>query len=294
MLDEDLLYRMLVSQNVSEVSVCTFERLGEGQDNVVYAVNGNVAFRFPKSPLNERRLLREMAVLKKFAALLPLPVPNYRYSVRHPISSESGVYGFAGYELIPGHPLTDEVRRTTAWWRPGLLQFVRALHAIPVESARRLGVKTRTLSGLDEGATNWEDSLGALRADIRQLVKPILPEERTRRILDRFTAFLDDRRNFQVKPVLLHGDLTPAHLLTDALSCRITGVIDFGDCAIGDPVHDIWEELIPDFLADDNTIYNRWQFYRLANSMRNVVWRIRHASRVRVEEGVREIADGWC
>jgi aminoglycoside 2''-phosphotransferase len=36
-------------------------------------------------------------------------------------------------------------------------------------------------------------------------------------------------------PALLHGDLSPDHILDDATADRLTGIIDFGDACLGDP-----------------------------------------------------------
>jgi aminoglycoside 2''-phosphotransferase len=39
-------------------------------------------------------------------------------------------------------------------------------------------------------------------------------------------------------PVLLHADVAPGHVLFDARDGALTGVIDFGDLALGDPARD--------------------------------------------------------
>src|SRR5439155_24588353 len=47
--------------------------------------------------------------------------------------------------------------------------------------------------------------------------------------------FLGDPRHFAFSPVLCHGDFSSDHLLVDPTCGALTGVIDFGDVAIGDP-----------------------------------------------------------
>lgn len=39
-------------------------------------------------------------------------------------------------------------------------------------------------------------------------------------------------------PTLIHGDLSPDHFLTDPHLTSLTGIIDFGDAAVSDPVYD--------------------------------------------------------
>ena len=60
----------------------------------------------------------------------------------------------------------------------------------------------------------------------------------------------DDPTGF--RPALLHGDLSPGHVLYDPRAGLLTGVIDFGDVMIGDPAWDlvfIYEDYGLDFLA---------------------------------------------
>ncbi len=55
------------------------------------------------------------------------------------------------------------------------------------------------------------------------------------------------------QPVLLHGDLSPDHILWDPQAKRITGIIDFGDMQFGDPAWDFiyfWEDYNEAFLQD--------------------------------------------
>jgi Phosphotransferase enzyme family len=49
----------------------------------------------------------------------------------------------------------------------------------------------------------------------------------------------------------LHGDMSLDHVYIDPVSCRITGIIDFGDCQSGDP---LWDLIFDDFRMsfDDN------------------------------------------
>jgi len=47
------------------------------------------------------------------------------------------------------------------------------------------------------------------------------------------------RSNFMCRPVLRHGDFGPSNILFDQATCAISGVIDFGSAARGDPAVDV-------------------------------------------------------
>ena len=54
----------------------------------------------------------------------------------------------------------------------------------------------------------------------------------------RFQTYLENEDNFTYSPKLLHADLSLDHLLFDQNSQVLTGIIDFGDMKIGDPVYE--------------------------------------------------------
>jgi aminoglycoside 2''-phosphotransferase len=60
------------------------------------------------------------------------------------------------------------------------------------------------------------------------------------------------------RSVPLHCDIEPGHVLSDPLNGNLTGVIDFGDLAIGDPARDfiyIYEDFGPLLLRE---VLNRY------------------------------------
>ena len=74
---------------------------------------------------------------------------------------------------------------------------------------------------------------------------------------------MDDDRYFQFETVLIHGDFSSEHVLLDLAEKKVTGIIDFGDAAIGDPAYDLWESLLPYYNYDgDETFAERCRFYK--------------------------------
>lgn len=240
-----------------------------GWDNVVAVVNHEIVFRFPRRPEVARTLEIESRLLPELRKVVSLPIPHFEF-----ISQ-----GFVGYRLIPGEPLTKallqqadskEARRLAQQ----LAEFLSELHSFPLERAIELSVPH----------TPDRDLWASFYAEIRKHVfLPLLAVNERAWAQQLFESFLDNERNFQFKPVLLHGDFSPDHILFDRKTGRISGIIDFGDVRIGDPAYDFqlqenygeqfWQALLAQYkqrllLADarnklkiDETFFRRLEFY---------------------------------
>ena len=72
------------------------------QFNDILMVNGERIFRFPKTPREAAKLVRETALLRSLQSHVALPIPDPIYR-----SKETSSIGqvFMGYRLLPGEPL---------------------------------------------------------------------------------------------------------------------------------------------------------------------------------------------
>ena len=50
-----------------------------------------------------------------------------------------------------------------------------------------------------------------------------------------YEGYLGDSSNFDYRPTLIHGDLSPEHIIYDKSTRKVAGILDFGDVEIGDP-----------------------------------------------------------
>ncbi|HEX7123804.1 MAG TPA: phosphotransferase [Gemmatimonadaceae bacterium] len=171
-------------------------------------------------------LRREACVLVEIADSLPLEVPRPAYH------APRGCPPFSIHRMLVGTPLTEAVwnalpasaRERTA---REMGAFLRALHAIPTDRAAACRLRPRTARAL----------AAALRQMIGATVLPQLSSEAARRLQDLLAA--ESSRNSPSPPVLLHADFSPGHVLIDDDSGAITGIIDFGDCALGERARDL-------------------------------------------------------
>jgi aminoglycoside 2''-phosphotransferase len=199
----------------------------EGDDFLVIEVNHDWMFRFPRNQAARKALVCEKLFLPRFAAMSPLPVPQYSF-----VGDD-----FVGYRKIEGARLTrqlfdaleDETRDTLA---RQIGKFLSALHAFPLDEARAMG--------LEAGWGGWRERACAR---FRESVAPLLSESARKNAL----ALFDEFFALRWKPVVIHGDFYPRdHLFFDETQRRLSGVIDFGDLTIDDAVTD-FTSLLEDF-----------------------------------------------
>ena len=225
----------LIRSQFAELPLRSVSLLSAGWDYVAHRVDEEWVFRFPRRAVVVPGTERELAVLPRLAALLPIPVPAPVY-VGHP--EEGYPWPFYGARFLPGveageASLGDGERIRLA--RP-LGRLLRRLHsrevldavgdALPADPIRRVDMEFRvpqTRQALDAAAELWA-------------APPRVDE-----ILDR-AAGLPPADHTAV----CHGDLHFRQLLVDG--CEPSGLIDWVDVCRSDPGVDlqlVWSFLPP-------------------------------------------------
>lgn len=220
-----------LARHLPRYDVRSVTRLGRGLDNVVYEVNSELIVRVAaeKDPARRREAVqREADLLAIVARLSPLPVPEPVFA-----DAEAGVLGYA---KVPGVPLLEHPVAEPGKLAPALGEFVGRLHEAPVSRMARLVPRDA------EPLTTWlEDAEQAYRE-----VAGELPAA-ARRAVERFLG-----GPLPAEPAVerfCHNDLGAEHILVDPAVPAVTGIIDWSDAAIADPVHDlalIYRDLGPD------------------------------------------------
>lgn len=251
----------LLSDAVPPLHVRTVEPLGEGDFCVAWRVNDALVVRQARHPEADRALEREACLMPALAGRLPLPVPVPR------VVGRGGSVGrmLAVHTLIEGVELTrtrwdalPEARRTSAARSGG--RFLKALHDIEPAVARgcRLPVldaegRLRRLRGMlvEPPGRAWPAGLRGLLAEpLRQALLQAFVRY-PRREGDPARGHGADRTGGPRGAALLHGDLSPGHVLLDPETGTLSGIIDWGDAMLGDPARDfifLYEDWGRDFL----------------------------------------------
>jgi aminoglycoside phosphotransferase (APT) family kinase protein len=206
--------------------------LGEGYDSVAFEADGDWVFRFPKRRAVEQQLLLEMRVLPMLGNDSPLSMPAYSFK-----GAPSPLFPlhFGGYRKVLGVPAIGIDPRVTPFdrWAVAVADFLSWLHTFPSDQAARVGVPHR-----DADSSIEEARIEALQ-DFEH-VAGVAPEL----IVEGWIEFLSEApvkrsESPHVSDCLVHGDFAAEHVLYDAASDSITGVIDWSEVAIGDPTVDL-------------------------------------------------------
>lgn len=226
-------------QTSTEIFLERAAYLGEGDFSVAWLINGEWVCRIAKHAEAAASLGREARLLPQIAANLPLPIP------------QPACYGFMGrtvaiHTLIPGEPLTrDQFLSLDGAVRDRctrqLAEFLAVFHRTNLAMARQCGIKV-----IDYPARYRE-----VRRRAEEHLLPRLNESDrayVRKIFREFLAAPPD----PAASVLLHGDLSPEHVLWNPADAQLTGVLDFGDMQIGDAAWDLvflLEDYGPEFVT---------------------------------------------
>lgn len=203
-------------------------KLGYGWDNTVFLVGEEYVFRFPRRSVAVGSIEREGRLLPELEAYLTLP---YAKPIFYGIKDHDYPSPFLGYPYLRGKfamGLADEQRELSV---DLLADFLRSLHAFPLEKAREFGVQQdhRNLTDISQRKRSIEGFLAK--------IEPHLTEEQNRAIRN----YLDGIHLAHVASrfAFLHGDLHFKNVLVDEESGQVSGIIDWGDMNIGHPACDL-------------------------------------------------------
>lgn len=189
-----------------------------GTDNVMFRLGDSLAVRLPRTERAAQNIEKECHWLPKLAPHLPLPIPT-------PIKqgqAESG-YGLSWVvcNLLPGKNLSvsriDNLQQAAI----DMGHFVSALQQIDAVGGPT-NKRGLPLSGRDKET----------RLAIAQL-EGVIDVDRATRFWDAILA----TSQWDGPAKWMHGDLHPGNLLVK--DDRVSAVIDFGSCGVGDPAADL-------------------------------------------------------
>ncbi len=289
MTDDERRYRAAITTAFPNLALRTCRFLAEGWDSVVWEVNNDLVFRFPKRAEVATQLRIEIALLPVLGPTLPVPTPRFAYVAD---GADTDAFPVVGYPKLPGVPLVDMATAAIAPERLAaqIGQFLTALHRFPTDCAVTSGVP-------DSNPETWRAHYVTMRAALVPLFPCMtLPERAQTETL--FAAYLDDAAHFRFAPVLLHRDLGGDHFLLDPHTGNLTAVVDWGDVSIGDPAQDFcglpaaW---LPALLAAyggavDATFADRVAFYRSLGPYHTLVFGLLYGGGERfIEQGLAEL-----
>ena len=215
--------------------------LGEGEFTSAWLVNEEWVCRCAKHADAATSLRREACLLPKVASGLSLHVPE---PVCHVLPDEP--LTFAIHPLIAGEALTrdrfealDDAGQD--WCAGQVARFLTCFHQVNPALAQSCGVKRVDYHSRYEEVQKCAEQYLALQLSSADW-------DYVQRVLKRFLSTEVDR---QEDFGLLHGDVSPDHVLWNPIQKEVVGILDFGDMEIGDVAWDlvyIWGDYGPNFM----------------------------------------------
>lgn len=210
--------RSLVAHQFPEFAELSIEPVvSSGTDNAMYRLGDDLAIRLPRVPWAIDMVKKEQAWIPFLAPQLPLPIP---LPVAEGAPCEDFPHPWSVVEWLPGEQA--RVDKSTQ----------------PLEDARALAGFVRALEGIDasRGPThgrgapvrNSDEEVRHGIAALEGEVDPVAVERAWAQVLE--------VPDYSGRPRWFHGDLGPLNLL--AQGGRLTSVIDWGTCGVGDPAID--------------------------------------------------------
>lgn len=199
----------------------------DGSYSDIAVVNNEEVFKFAKYDWSAVYLKNEADVVRFIRDFVTLPLPDVEL-IGQNVSRRRYIKGSPMYRntlLRLDYRAQDNVAGQIA-------VFLKQLHSIPAKTVRYAEIGD---SRMNLSREEW-------LAELETIQKKIFPyctgyvKEYFRQII---LPVMDDEKFFEFKPALIHGDLTPNHILFDQASRRINGIIGFGCAGLGDPSYDL-------------------------------------------------------
>ena len=289
-MDRQAKYTRVIHDAYPDFKIETVHFNQNGQFNDILVINEEIIFRFPKTLREADKLVTESALLWSLQGRTTLPIPNpiYRSKVTEPIG-----HMFMGYRLLPGEPLWPQTlhaikdEKLLQHLANQLATFLRGLHSIPAEA---LEVQLPDFQGCDE----WRELYERFRSKLFPFMRPAARAWTTRH----FEDFLNDERNCDYAPALIHGDFGPGNILYNAGTKSISGIIDFSSAGWGDPATDFaailcsisygepFLERFSAFYPGIDAVLSRARFYAGTFALQEALYGLEDGDREAFERGI--------
>jgi aminoglycoside phosphotransferase (APT) family kinase protein len=243
-LDAGLAARLIADQ-FPDLGQYEIRWFAEGWDNELYVVGSEWLFRFPKRADVVPWLIRELDIMRVAVETFGSLVPRFE---RVGAPSDVFPYPFVGYRRMPGMGADRVAPAHRGGLAVDLGRALTRLHSIDV-------VRIPATPG------GWKHPPWSARraelAEIAPSVRPLLGRDLLAKAEPYLTGAVPAPEQDGPRCVI-HNDISPDHVLVDPQTGRLTGLIDFKDAVVGEPVLD-FAGLIPlggrPFVADVTAHY---------------------------------------
>jgi len=230
-INENIARELINSQH--HITIETIILLDEGWDNLVYLVNGNIIFRFPRRELGVICMQNEILLLPYIAKQV-----SFKFSVPHWVGQPSDLYPypFSGYNMLSGESLCDAATTliNNNSFILTLASWLKELHSIPVNNDY-----VKSIKGNQEWRFDVNHRVMRCEQNINQYEEYFLQAGFQRQTIFDVIEFIRSLKFKNLKKSFLHGDLYSRHIIVSPQTLMPVGLIDWGDVHVGHPGIDL-------------------------------------------------------
>lgn len=194
----------------------------DGWDNRTYRLGAELSVRLPTAPGYVPAVTKEAEWLPRLAPALPVPVPQV-IATGEP--GEGYPFPWSVRTWLPGRRADRARIDDLTGFAEAVAGFLRALRAVDPGSGPAAGAHSAHRGG---PPAHYDD-------DTRRCLRALAGRVDTDRAAAVWDAAL--AAPWSGPPVWFHGDVAAGNLLVD--QGRLSAVIDFGTCGVGDPACDL-------------------------------------------------------
>ena len=218
----------LIKRSFPAIDSAALQYLGSGSLYDVFLTTDGWAFRFPRRQRSGELFESEARIHRFVAEILPSQIRIPRAELLA-APTPHFAYPFAGHRFIPGIPADAVDQELMPTLAREIAMLLSALHSTPIPVAGAAGI--RELSMNEPGRREWLEHGITAAAQLRGM-----------------NAVVDQAVNWlSTTPLtppsagplqLIHGGLSPEHVLVDPTTGFVVGVIDWTDTMLSDAARD--------------------------------------------------------
>jgi aminoglycoside 2''-phosphotransferase len=202
----------------------------------VFEIKGEYIFRFPDRTFFSEKgfelIQREVQLLDLIRENISLQIPKPIYQ---PIDPNNPL---VGYKKIKGISLSRCFDRTTKADQKSIAiqlgGFLSELHSSKIYQKFCTTWKSEQEFDSCQYQSYWQEYFQS----VQDKVYPLLNTRQKKWVSKIFQDFLDEKKNFEFIPCVIHGDFDTTNILVDPITYKVTGIIDFEETGVYDPAGD--------------------------------------------------------
>jgi len=199
----------------------------DGKHGDIVIVNEKDVFKFSRYDWSVGYIDNEVNVINAIRKNVSITIPKAEL-----IEKGIGHFSYIRGEPLYRNALLQMGSRAQDMIAEQLASFLSQLHSIPLNG--------NGLSKIPECQLTVSQEEWLLKCEeIKRKVFPFCDSYTKEYFRQIFNPLLENEKFIDFKPALIHGDLSPYHIIFNSNMNRIGGIIDFGLAGAGDPAYDI-------------------------------------------------------